>query len=138
MILPHHPDFPYRARLLWGSTAVCALIGAASPGLSLPMRVATPVFSVLCVGLGFLAGWLLLQFHAFLWAHLFPRLLNGLCLFFFYFFCIGTAVQILIVPFIGDSLRAQGMSLGEFVAFLPAGMGAAAGAYRVLREYDVV
>ena len=102
------------------------------------MRMATPGFSVVSVGMGFLVGWLPLQFHAFLWAHLFPRFLNWLCLFFFYFFCIGTAVQILTSPFIGDSLREQGMSLGEFVAFLPAGMGAAAGAYRVLREYDVV
>jgi hypothetical protein len=133
-MFPHEESAPYRRPVLLVVTMVAALVGIVAPGQSIGMRLASPFMALAAVGGGYAVGWLVLKFQALIWGRIAPRAVRGLCLAFFYLFVVGTLLNLLLYPSIAPDLKAEGISFANFVAMLPAGLGAAAGAYRVYLE----
>jgi hypothetical protein len=137
MMLPHHPDFPYRQRIWIATTLACGLLAMIAPGLSGLMRWLAPAIAVWIAGLGYFVGWAPLRFYAVIWSSSLPQPTEFLCLAAFYIFSAGTLLNVLVFPFLAAELKAEGITLGHFLLMLPAGVGAAAGAHRVYLQHVV-
>jgi len=137
MVLPHQPEFAHRQHIVLGTAIACGFVAALQGDVSVPMRIASPFIAIWVVGLGFLVGWLPLKVQALLWSRMLPGLIRGLCLFVFYFFSAGALINLLAYPFLAEDLKAEGISFSQFILVLPAGLGAAAGAHRVLTKHVV-
>jgi hypothetical protein len=133
-MLPHDARNPYRKPILIAVTLLAMLVGIGAPGQPIEIRLATPFMAIVAVVGGFLVGWLPLRFQVLLWCRVAPRALRGLCLCVFYFFLIGTLASLALYPIFADELRSEGFTLGTFALPLPAGVGAAAGAYRAYAD----
>jgi hypothetical protein len=138
MTFPHSPEFLYRRQILWGTVVVCLALAVIAPGFDWPIRLALPFFVLFATGAGYAVGWFPLKVQAVLWSQVLPRVVACFCLVTFYFFSTSVALNLLAYPFIADDLALEGITFGQFVAILPAGMGAAAGAYRVFSDHVVV
>jgi hypothetical protein len=137
MVLPHQPEFSYRQHIVLGTAIACGFVAALQTDLSVPMRIASPFIALWVVGLGFLVGWFPLKVQALLWSRLLPGLIRGLCLFVFYFFSVGSMVNLLAFPLLAEDLKTEGISFSQFILMLPAGIGATAGAHRVFTKHVV-
>lgn len=138
MLLPHRPEYLYRRHVFWSSIVVCAALALVAPGFTWPVRLAIPGFVLFAAAAGYLVGWLPLKLQAVIWSRLFPGFIAFMCLAAFYFFSIASIINLLAYPFLLEYFAEQGISFGQMVAFLPAGIGAAAGAHRVFSDHVVV
>jgi len=138
MLWPHRPEFPHRRRILWVTVAVCTAAALIAPGFEWPMRLALPGFVLFATGAGYAVGWLPLKVQAVLFADAMPRVIAFFCLTAFYFFSISVVGNLIAYALIPEDFSLEGMTFGELLAMLPAGMGAAAGAHRVFSDHVVV
>ncbi len=138
MILPHRPEFPHRQRIWIATTMGCGLLAMVVPDLSGPVRWLAPAIAVCTGGLGYVVGWAPLKFHAVIWSGLLPTLMGFFCLTVFYFFSVGSVLNLVAFPFMAADLKSEGITFVHLLLMLPAGVGAAAGAHRVYLEHVVV
>jgi hypothetical protein len=129
---PHSLEFVHRKSVLVAVTAIAVAVGILAPAQNLGMRFAAPFMAMFALGGGYLVGWLPLQFQAVIWGSVAAGFLRALCLFFFYLFLVASVGNAAMVPSIAEELRADGITVGMYIAlYVPGCLGAAAGAHRV-------